>query len=123
MALPFRLFVGGPLGSGRQWVSWIHLADHVAAMRFLLEHDAARGPFNLTAPHPARMGELSRALGKTLGRPSFFQVPAPVLRLVFGELAEVLLLGGQRVLPERLLELGFAFRFPELEPALADLLG
>lgn len=122
MALPFRLFAGGPLGNGRQWLPWIHVADEVAALRFLLEHPTASGAFNLTAPSPLTNRELARVLGRVLRRPSFMPAPAPVLRLVLGEMA-TLLLDGQRALPRRLLELGFSFRFVEAEAALRDLYG
>jgi uncharacterized protein (TIGR01777 family) len=122
MALPFRLFVGGPMGSGRQVVPWIHLADAARAIRFLAERDDARGPFNLAAPHPATNAELSRAIARVLGRPNLFRVPGFALRLAVGELADSLLTG-QRAVPRALERLGFRFRFPELEPALRDLLG
>lgn len=122
MALPFRLFAGGPVGSGEQYVPWIHIADEVAAIRFLAERDDARGPFNLTAPEPVTNAGLSRALGKALHRPSLLPAPGFALRLVFGEMADVLLTG-QRALPRALTELGFSFRFPAIAPALADLLG
>jgi uncharacterized protein (TIGR01777 family) len=118
---PFRWGVGGPLGSGRQWVPWIHLADEVGALRHLLADAAARGPYNLTAPAPVRNRELARALGRTLHRPSFLPVPAFALRRVLGEQAEMLL-EGQRAVPRRLLAEGYAFRQPELGAALADLL-
>lgn len=121
MALPFKLYVGGRVGSGRQYMSWIHLEDQVAALRFLVEHATASGPFNLTAPHPVTNRELSRHLADVLGRPSLFPVPGFALRLLFGEMAEVLL-EGQRVVPERLQRLGFSFRYPRLEEALRDLL-
>jgi hypothetical protein len=121
MALPFRLLVGGPLGDGRQWFPWIHLADQVGAMRFLLENDATQGPFNLTAPHPVRNRDLGRALGKVLHRPSLLPAPRFALHLALGEMA-AMLLEGQRAVPRALLAAGYAFRFPELGPALHDLL-
>jgi uncharacterized protein (TIGR01777 family) len=121
MALPFRLFVGGTLGRGDQWHSWIHLQDEVRAIRFLVEHDEASGPFNLTAPHPVTNREFGRTLGKALNRPSWLPVPGFALRLAVGQVSEVLL-EGQRAEPRRLLELGFVFRFPDLESALRDLL-
>ncbi len=121
MLLPFRLFVGGPLGSGRQWLPWIHIADEVRAIRFLIEQEAASGPFNLAAPNPVTNAQFSRALGKALGRPAWMPVPALALRLLFGEMATVLL-NGQRAVPHRLLQLGFTFRFAEVEAALRDLL-
>jgi hypothetical protein len=117
----FRFFLGGPLGSGRQWMPWIHEADEVGAIRFLIESPAATGPFNLTAPEAVRNRDFGRALGKVLRRPSWLAAPGPALRLVLGELGETLL-AGQRALPARLLALGFRFRFPALEPALTDLL-
>jgi uncharacterized protein len=119
--LPFRFFVGGPLGSGRQPFPWIHMADQIAAIRFLLENDKASGPFNLSAPNPATNAEFARALGRAMGRPALMPVPSIALRIMFGEMASVIL-DGQRVVPRRLLESGFTFRFPDLEPALRDLL-
>jgi len=121
MLLPFKLFVGGPLGSGRQWFPWIHIADEVATIRFLIENEAASGPFNLTAPNPVTNAEFSRVLGRALGRPAIVPTPAIALRLLFGEMATVLL-EGQRAVPRRLLELGFSFGFPEVAAALRDLL-
>lgn len=122
MLPPFRLGLGGPMGDGRQWMSWIHRDDQIAAIEFLLEHAELSGIFNATAPNPVTNREFSRALGRALRRPALLPAPAPALRLVLGELAE-LLLGGQRVLPKRLLQAGFQFRYPELEMALADTLG
>jgi len=121
LLLPFRLFVGGPLGSGRQGWSWIHRADWVEAVKFLMERPDARGPYNLTAPQPVSNAEFSRVLGRVLGRPSWLPVPAPALRLIFGEGADFLLTG-QFVLPRRLLEAGFVFRYPDLESALRAIL-
>jgi uncharacterized protein len=121
MVLPFRLFAGGPLGDGRQFLPWIHWQDQIGAIRFLLDHPTATGPFNLTAPHPVSYLEVARQLGRVLHRPSFAPAPAFVLRLVLGEKA-VIVLGGQRALPTRLLELGYRFRFTELGDALRDLL-
>jgi uncharacterized protein (TIGR01777 family) len=122
LLLPFRLFVGGPMGSGKQWYSWIHLRDEVRAQRFLIETEEANGAFNLTAPNPVTNGELARIIGKVMGRPSFIPVPGFALRLAFGEVAEVVL-QGQRAVPQGLLDLGFKFEFSEAEPALQDLLG
>ena len=119
---PFRLFVGGPLGSGRQGVPWIHLEDEVGAIRFLIEQDGAAGPFNLAAPNPPSNAEFSRALGKVLGRPALLPAPALALRLLLGEMATVVL-NGQRAVPQALLAQGYSFRFPDLEGALRDLLG
>ncbi len=122
MLMPFRLFAGGRLGSGRQWLSWIHIADEVDAIRFLIQNRAARGVFNLTAPNPVMNAEFSRIVGRILGRPAWLPTPALALRLVFGEMATVLL-DGQRAIPQHLLHMGFAFRFPGLEAALRNLLG
>jgi uncharacterized protein (TIGR01777 family) len=122
MALPFRLFVGGRLGSGRQWLPWVHVADQVRAIRFLIESEIASGPFNLVAPQAVTNAEFSRVLARVLSRPSLLAVPAFALRLVLGEMAS-LVLTGQRAVPQRLEDLGFTFRYPELEPALRDLLG
>lgn len=122
MALPFKLFAGGPVGDGDQWVPWIHLQDQVAAIRFLTEDENAAGPFNLTAPTPVRNRDFGRALGDVLRRPSFLPTPAAAMRLLLGEMSD-LLLEGQRAVPERLIEAGFAFRFERVEDALADLLG
>ncbi len=121
LLLPFRLFVGGPLGDGRQGWSWIHRADWVEAVKFLMECPDARGPYNLTAPQPVSNAEFSRVLGRVLGRPSWLPVPAFALRLAFGEGASFLLTG-QFVLPRRLLEAGFVFRYPDLESALRAIL-
>ena len=121
MLLPFRLFVGGRLGNGRQWFPWIHIADEVGAIRFLIENENARGPFNLTAPVPLTNAEFSRLLGQQLRRPSLIPLPAFALRLLFGEMSAVLL-AGQRTIPHRLLQLGFTFKFPEVDLALRDLL-
>jgi hypothetical protein len=121
LALPFRLFLGGRLGSGRQWVSWIHLADEAAAIRFLIEQPAASGAFNLTAPQPVTNAEFGKILGQVLRRPAWLPAPAFALRLALGELATTVL-DGQRVVPRRLLQLGFSFRFPQAAPALQDIL-
>jgi uncharacterized protein len=119
LALPFRFFVGGRLGSGQQWVSWIHLADEVAAIIYVIDHGLASGAFNLTSPYPVRNATFAQELGHALGRPALFPAPALALRLLLGDTASVLL-EGQRVLPTRLLDLGFAFRFSDLGRALAD---
>lgn len=121
MVLPFRFFVGGPLGNGRQWFPWIHLADEVAAIRFLMERADARGAFNLSAPNPLTNAEFSRTLGRVMRRPALIPTPALALRLLFGEMATVLL-DGQRAVPRRLQQLGFTFKFPHAELALRDIL-
>ena len=121
LALPFRLFVGGPLGRGDQWFSWIHLDDLVGIYRLALANPEARGPLNAAAPEALRQRDAARVLGQVLGRPSFFPTPAPLLRLVLGEMAD-LLLHGRRVDPARARGLGYAFRRPELRGALEEAL-
>ena len=120
MALPFRMMAGGPAGSGRQWLPWIHIDDQVAALRFLVETDSASGPFNLTAPNSLTNRDFSKALGRALGRPSLVPAPAFALRLALGEMA-TLVLDGQRAVPRRLLEAGFDFSYPEAGGALRAL--
>jgi uncharacterized protein (TIGR01777 family) len=122
LLLPFRLFVGGPLGSSKTWFSWIHRDDELAAIRFLIEKEAAHGIFNLTAPEPLTMHDFCRLLGNITRRPSWLPMPGFVLRLLFGEMAEALLLSGQRVLPKRLEESGFGFKYPTAEAALDAIL-
>jgi uncharacterized protein len=119
---PFRFFVGGRAGSGKQWFPWIHLADEVAAIKFLITNDTAHGPFNLTAPAPVTNGELARLIGKYLRRPSIMPIPGFALRFALGEMA-TLVLEGQRAMPHRLLQSGFAFHFRDTDSALKDLLG
>ena len=115
LALPFRLFAGGAPGGGKQWVSWIHRADLVELFVFAIENPAVSGPVNATAPGPVTMRAFATALGRALHRPSFLPAPAAPIRL--------LLLEGQRVVPRKALELGFAFRFSEVLAALRDVVG
>jgi uncharacterized protein (TIGR01777 family) len=119
---PFRFFVGGPLGSGKQWLPWIHLHDEVKAIRFLMEKEDLNGPFNLCAPEPITMKEFSQTLGKIMRRPSWLPIPGLMLRLLFGQMAEEALLSGQRALPRRLLDGGYRFKYPNLNPALEEIL-
>lgn len=121
MLLPFKLFAGGKIGSGNQWWPWIHMDDEVRALRFLIDQEEATGPFNLAAPNPVKNKEFAKTLGTVMGRPSMFPVPSPALSAAFGEMSTVLL-DGQRAIPKRLTELGFEFKYPELEEALKDLL-
>ncbi len=121
MSKPFRAFAGGPIGEGTQWMSWIHLVDQVQVIRFAIDSSGLNGPVNSTAPNPVRNEEFARELGKALRRPALIKAPAFALRAVFGEMAEELLLGGQRVVPRRLVTAGFQFRFSQLGPALGDL--
>ena len=122
MLLPFKLFVGGKVGSGGQWVSWIHHADEVGIILFALDRADVRGPLNASAPNPVTNYQLAKAIGHAMGRPSFFPTPAFMLKLAFGEMAN-LIVKGQRVLPKRALELGYKFQFPDIDSALADVLG
>jgi uncharacterized protein (TIGR01777 family) len=121
MVKPFRLYFGGYLGSGRQWFSWIHLDDEVAAIRFLMENESLKGPFNLTAPQPVMMKEFSKILGKVMHRPVWFNTPAFAAKLAFGEMANEMLLAGQKVLPKRLLNTGFDFKYTNVKQALIDI--
>jgi uncharacterized protein len=120
MLLPFRLFAGGPLGSGDQWFPWIHREDEVRAICFLLQNERLSGPVNLASPESVTMRDFSSALGKAMRRPSALRVPAYILRALLGEMADIVLTG-QRVVPKKLLQEGFKFRFPELKDALENL--
>ncbi len=122
MVRPFRLFAGGPLADGAFFQPWIHLADEVGLILLALEDPRARGPLNAAAPEPARNRDVARAIGRVLSRPSLLPAPALAIRLAVGEMASVVL-SSQRAVPRRALELGYRFRFPELEAALRDLLG
>lgn len=120
---PFRLFVGGHLGSGKQWFSWIHLEDEVNAILFLMQKENLQGVFNLTAPYQMRQKDFARIMGKIMKRSSWLPVPGLVLRLFFGEMAKEMLLSGQKVYPRRLLEAGYRFLYPEAEFAIKEILG
>ncbi len=122
MLTPFRLGVGGPLGSGRQYWPWIHRHDWIAMVQFLIARPDADGTVNGTAPEPATNEMFSKTLARVLRRPCLFKAPAFALRLAMGEMADALLLQGQRVVPARAVEMGFKFRYRELEPALRDIL-
>ena len=122
MLPPFKAFLGGPVGEGGQWMSWIHLDDLVALYVFALEDSEVTGPLNGTAPNPVTMKDFAAALGRALHRPSLLKVPAPAVRLLLGEMSTVVL-DGQRVLPKKTQELGFTFRFPEIDAALRDAVG
>ncbi len=122
MMLPFRFFMGGPLGSGQQWLSWIHIEDHIRAVVSLLESDTAAGVYNLTAPNPVKMSEFAKTLGQVMGRPSWLRVPGFVLKALFGHMARETMLQGQRVSPERLKEMKFEFSYPRLHEALEELI-
>jgi len=117
MITPFRFFMGGTLGSGEQWLPWIHIDDVTGGIIFSLEKYHVFGPINLTSPHPVPMREFSKALGKALHRPSWASVPSFVLRATLGELADTIL-EGQKVVPEKLLKAGYKFHYPSLQNAL-----
>lgn len=122
MARPFRFGVGGRIGSGQQWISWIALEDTVAILRFTLENGVVRGPVNVVSPQPVRNVELTKALASALHRPALFPAPAFALRLMLGEMADALLLSSQRVAPAQLEKLGYSFLHPNLATTLNSLL-
>lgn len=118
----FKKFIGGPLGSGKQWFSWIHMEDLLSAFLFVFNNQDIHGPVNCCAPNPVRNRDLAKALGEVLKRPSVVPTPAFVLRLVLGEFGSVIL-KGQRVIPPRLLRYGFVFQYPEIRGALREVIG
>ncbi|TGE37440.1 TIGR01777 family protein [Desulfosporosinus fructosivorans] len=122
MVMPFKFFIGGPLGTGNQWLSWIHIKDLTSMIRFVIEHQEVIGPVNATAPTPVRMRDFSKVLGEVLKRPSWLPVPERLLKIALGQMAEMLLYG-QRAIPEKILGAGFEFRFFELRSALEYALG
>ena len=122
MLIPFKLGLGGTLGTGEQYMSWIHIEDEIRLIDFLLSAERISGPVNATAPNPVNNREFSERLGNALRRPTFMKTPAFVLRLILGEMAEALLLQGQRVVPTRALESGFQFKYENVQEALGDLL-
>ncbi|TDI46885.1 MAG: TIGR01777 family protein [Acidobacteria bacterium] len=121
MLLPFRLGLGGPLSTGRQWMPWIHIDDLVGAMRFIMEKEDLMGVVNGTSPNPVTNRNFTKGLGRVLRRPTLFPIPEFGLKLLFGEMAQILL-EGQKVKPQKLQAAGFTFRHPELEEALSDIL-
>lgn len=122
MLPPFRMGVGGKIGSGKQWMSWIALDDVVGGIQFALANDSIKGPVNFVAPNPVTNAEFTKTLGKALSRPTLFPMPGFAVKLLFGEMGEALLLGSERVAPKRLMAEGYEFRFSQLEPALAHIL-
>ena len=118
----FKKYIGGPIGSGKQWFSWVHIKDLVEAFVFLIKHPEISGPVNVCSPNPVRNRDLAKALGKALHRPSFFPAPGFMVKLVLGEFGSVIL-EGQRVIPKRLLENGFVFRYPDIGKALQGIVG
>lgn len=122
MLLPFRFYAGSVLGSGKQYMSWIHIRDEVRAIRFLLEHEECEGVYNLTAPNPVIMDTFMNTIGSILKKPVWFKVPSILLKMLLGQMADETILASQNILPGRLLKEGFRFDFEQLEPALKDLL-
>jgi uncharacterized protein (TIGR01777 family) len=121
LALPFTLFAGGPVGTGRQYMSWISVTDWVGMVRWALSTSSVSGPLNLTAPSPVTNAQFARVLGRVLHRPALIPAPSFALRIALGEMADALILGGQRVLPAKAQALGFEFAHTTLEPALRDI--
>lgn len=120
MALPYKMGVGGKVGTGTQWVSWVHVSDVAKAIIYVIENNDFDGPFNLTSPDPKQMGDFGRILGKVLHRPHWIPVPSIALKLALGDKSR-LVLEGQRVMPEKLLMHGFKFTYPELSKALENI--
>ncbi|HUL20537.1 MAG TPA: TIGR01777 family oxidoreductase [Thermodesulfobacteriota bacterium] len=118
----FKKYIGGPIGSGKQWFSWVHIKDLAEAFAFLIKHPEISGPVNVCAPNPVRNKDLAKALGKALHRPSFMPAPGFMVKIVLGEFGSVIL-KGQRVIPKRLLDSGFAFQYPDINKALQGILG
>ena len=120
MALPYKLFAGGTVGTGSQWVSWIHLDDAVSGILFCIEHEQLQGPVNFTSPYPVTMKEFGQILGEVLNRPHWMPAPGFALKIALGEMS-TLVLEGQKVLPEKLQSFGYEFLYPELKAALSDI--
>lgn len=122
MIIPFKFYVGGPLGTGSQWLSWIHITDLTRMIRFVIENQELTGPINATAPGSVTMKEFSQVLGEVMSRPSWLQVPTWILRIALGQMADMLL-HGQRVVPKKIIDAGFEFRFCKLKATLEDVFG
>lgn len=118
----FEKYIGGPIGSGRQWFSWVHIKDLTEAFAFLLKHPEISGPVNVCSPNPVRNRDLAKALGKALHKPSFMPAPGFMVKWVLGEFGSVIL-EGQKVIPRRLLESGFTFQYPDIDAALKKIVG
>ncbi|MBS4024214.1 MAG: TIGR01777 family oxidoreductase [Clostridia bacterium] len=122
MAMPFKFYLGGPIGTGNQWLSWIHIKDLASMIRFIIEHKEIVGAINAVAPEPVRNKEFCKVLGKVLNKPSWLPVPEFLLKIALGQMAEMLL-HGQRVAPKKIVSSGFEFSFPKLKAAIEDALG
>ncbi|MBS2967949.1 TIGR01777 family oxidoreductase [Metabacillus sp. KIGAM252] len=121
MILPYKLYGGGPLGSGNQWMSWIHVTDIAGLMDFIIQNDEISGPINMTSPNPVQMETFGKTLGKVINKPHWLPAPSSAIKLALGEMS-ILLLEGQRVLPKKAIENGYTFIYPSLEPALSDII-
>jgi len=120
MLPPFKMALGGSIGSGNQWMSWIHMDDIVGMIRFAIDNESIKGAINGTAPNPVTNKQFSKTLGKVLKRPAIFPMPAFVVKLLFGQMGEELLLAGQRVVPKKISQAGYEFVYPQLEDALRE---
>lgn len=121
MLLPYKFNVGGPLGSGKQWISWIHIKDLTRMIRFIIDHEEVKGPINVTSPTPVRMKDFSKVLGSVLKKPSWMPVPEFLLKIALGEMSGIVV-KGQRVIPQKVMKEGFEFKFPDVRLALKDIL-
>jgi uncharacterized protein (TIGR01777 family) len=120
LKIPFKLFVGGYAGSGKQWLSWIHIEDEIRIIRFLIDNPQIIGKVNLVSPEPVKMKEFVQNIGKIIRRPSWTRAPAFLMKLFLGDMAKETILTSQKIFPKKLLEAGYQFKFPNLEPALAE---
>lgn len=120
--VPYKLFIGGHIGDGKQWISWIHIEDVIGAIRFLLENNAAYGIYNLTTPNPVRSRIMFKVVGKILGRPSIFKLPEVAVKIALGDMGKEMLLQGQRVIPRKLVDAEYEFLFPTIESGLTNIL-
>jgi len=121
LALPYNLFIGGKLGNGNQWNSWIHIDDEVRAIKHLLENKNSRGAYNLVAPNPVKQKQLAAQIGQSLNRPNYLPKPAFILRIILGVMADEILLNGIKVIPNRLVNEGFKFNFENIESTMSDI--
>jgi uncharacterized protein len=121
MLTPFKMGLGGKIGNGKQYFSWVHIDDVISAFSFLVESQNQRGTYNLTAPNPVTNEKFTEAIGRQLKRPSLLPMPAFVAKLLFGEMGETLLLNGQRVVPNKIEKCGFKFKYPQINESLGNI--